>query len=148
LLFVALRPKATAKALQFLQSVKIYVELMLDSSSCLETQCPIQFVVDVLGNKWSILVLKELFDGDRRTHELLAALPGISTKTLTQRLRDMEAQGLVERRIYPEIPPRVEYSLTPKGRQIQPVLAALHEVGTQWLGQEACVCPLTAFPER
>ena len=116
---------------------------MLEANSCLEVKCPIQFVLDLLDNKWSILVLRELFGGDRRTHELLAALSGISTKTLTQRLRELEAQGLVERRVYAEIPPRVEYSLTPKGRQIQPVMAALHQVGSQWLEQESCVCPLT-----
>jgi DNA-binding HxlR family transcriptional regulator len=118
---------------------------MLKPDPCLDVQCPIQFVVDLLGNKWSILVLRELFMGDRRTHELLAALPGISTKTLTQRLRELEFQGLVERRVYAEIPPRVEYSLTPKGHQIKPVMSALHEVGTQWLEQEACICPLQQF---
>lgn len=117
---------------------------MLETNPCLEVKCPIQFVVDLLDNKWSILVLRELFGGDRRTHELLAALPGISTKTLTQRLREMEAQGLVERRVYAEVPPHVEYSLTPKGRQLQPVMAALHQVGAQWLEQD-CVCPLTRF---
>jgi DNA-binding HxlR family transcriptional regulator len=120
----------------------IFFEPMLESNACLETQCPIQFVVDLLGNKWSILVLKELFEGDRRTHELLAALSGISTKTLTQRLRELEANGLVERRIYAEIPPRVEYSLTPKGRQLQPVMAALYTVGCEWLAQDPCLCPL------
>jgi len=118
------------------------MEFMLEDSQCSEIKCPIQFVVDLLGNKWSILVLRELFSGDRRTHELLNALPGISTKTLTQRLRELEAQGIVDRRIYAEIPPRVEYSLTPKGRQIQPVMAALHQVGSQWLEQESCLCPL------
>ena len=116
---------------------------MLKPSQCIEVKCPIQFVLDLLDNKWSILVLRELFGGARRTHSLLAALPGISTKTLTQRLREMEAQGLVDRRVYAEIPPRVEYSLTPKGRQIQPVMVALHQVGSQWLGKESCVCPLT-----
>jgi DNA-binding HxlR family transcriptional regulator len=115
---------------------------MLEPNPCVEAQCPIQFILDLLGNKWSILVLRELFRGDRRTHELLAALPGISTKTLTQRLRELEAQGVIERRIYAEIPPRVEYSLTPKGHQIQPVMAALHEVGSRWLEQEPCLCPL------
>jgi DNA-binding HxlR family transcriptional regulator len=115
---------------------------MVQANQCSEIKCPIEFVVDVLGNKWSILVLRELFGGNRRTHELLAALPGISTKTLTQRLRELEAQGLVERRVYAEIPPRVEYSLTPKGHQIQPVMVALHQVGSQWLEQETCVCPL------
>ena len=116
---------------------------MSEVSQCSEIKCPIQFVLDLLDNKWSILVLRELFGGTRRTHELLAALPGISTKTLTQRLRELEAQGLVERHVYAEIPPRVEYSLTLKGRQIQPVMVALHQVGSQWLQQESCVCPLT-----
>ncbi len=117
---------------------------MLEPSPCLDVQCPIQFVLDLLGSKWSILVLRELFGGDRRTHQLLAALPGISTKTLTQRLRELEAQGLIERRIYAEIPPRVEYSLTAKGRQLQPVMAALHQVGSQWLAQDPCMCPLNS----
>lgn len=115
---------------------------MTDLNQCIGFQCPIQFVVDLLGNKWSILLLRELFGGDRRTYELQAALPGISTKTLTQRLRELESYGLIERRVYAEIPPRVEYSLTAKGRQIKPVLAALHEVGSQWLDQDPCICPL------
>nr|WP_239651746.1 helix-turn-helix domain-containing protein [Neosynechococcus sphagnicola] len=72
---------------------------------CLEFQCPIQFVVDLIGNKWAILVLRELFAGDRRTHELLEALPGISTKILTQRLRELERHGLATRRVYAEVPP-------------------------------------------
>jgi DNA-binding HxlR family transcriptional regulator len=115
---------------------------MVLENQCLDIQCPIQFVLDLLGNKWSILVLRELFSGDRRTHELLSALPGISTKTLMQRLRELQAQGLVERRIYAEIPPHVEYSITPKGCQIQPVMVALHQVGSQWLNQDQCDCPL------
>jgi DNA-binding HxlR family transcriptional regulator len=116
---------------------------MRETEPCLDIQCPIQFVVDLIGNKWAILLLRELFTGDRRTHELLEALPGISTKILTQRLRELERHGLAERRVYPEVPPHVEYSLTAKGRQIQPVMAALHQVGSQWLNQETCICPLT-----
>jgi DNA-binding HxlR family transcriptional regulator len=115
---------------------------MRETNQCLQFQCPIQFVVDLIGNKWSILILRELFMGDRRTHELLAALPGISTKILTQRLRELESQGVIERRVYAEVPPHVEYSLTSKGRQLQPVMAALHQVGSQLLNQEACVCPM------
>lgn len=115
---------------------------MLNTNDCLTFQCPIQFVVDLLGNKWSILVLKELFSGDRRTHELLSALPGISTKTLTLRLRELEEHGLVDRRVFAEVPPHVEYSLTSKGRQIQPVMVALYQLGSQWLDQEVCACPL------
>jgi DNA-binding HxlR family transcriptional regulator len=117
---------------------------MVQLKDCQEVKCPIQFVLDLLDNKWSILVLRELFNGDRRTGELLAALPGISTKTLTQRLRELETHGLVDRRIYAEIPPRVEYSLTTKGHQIKPVMIALYGVGSQWLNQDACACPLTS----
>lgn len=105
-------------------------------------RCPIQFVVDLLGNKWSILVLRELFAGDRRTSELLKALPGISTKTLMVRLRELENHGLVERRIFAEIPPRVEYVLTEKGKQLHPVMQAMHQVGSQWLDQDNCACAL------
>ena len=121
---------------------------MQEDNPCFDTsfQCPIQFVVDLLGNKWSILLLRELFDGDRRTNELLKALPGISTKTLMLRLRELEVHGLVERRVYAEIPPHVEYSLTAKGQQIQPVMAAMHQVGSQWLDQRSCVCPLEQSP--
>ncbi len=113
-----------------------------ETEQCLAFQCPIQFVVDLIGNKWTILVLRELFTGDRRTHELLEALSGISTKILTQRLRELEHHDLVERRVYAEVPPHVEYSLTAKGRQIQPVMMALHQVGSQWLEQDACICPM------
>jgi DNA-binding HxlR family transcriptional regulator len=115
---------------------------MPETDLCQEFKCPIQFTLDLIGSKWSILILRELFIADRRTHELLEALPGISTKTLMIRLRELEKYELVERRIYAEIPPHVEYSLTEKGRGIQPVMAALHQVGSQWLEQEACVCPL------
>jgi len=115
---------------------------MLEAKDCLENQCPIQFTLDLIGNKWSILILRELFIGDRRTHQFLDALPGISSKTLTIRLRELEAHGLVRRRVYPEIPPRVEYSLTEKGREIQPVMIALYQVGKSWLQEDACVCPL------
>ena len=115
---------------------------MINSSQCIETKCPIQFTVDLIGSKWSILILRELFASDRRTHEFLEALPGISTKTLMMRLRELEEYGLVERRVFAEIPPRVEYSLTQKGREIQPVMTALKQVGERWLNRDACVCPL------
>jgi DNA-binding HxlR family transcriptional regulator len=115
---------------------------MLETRDCLENKCPIQFTLDLIGNKWSILILRELFLGERRTHQFLDALPGISSKTLTIRLRELEAFGLVERQVYPEIPPRVEYSLTEKGREIQPVMKALYDVGQNWLKEDGCICPL------
>ena len=109
---------------------------------CSPPQCPIQYVLDLLGSKWSIIILRELWLGDRRTHELLSALPGISSKTLTARLRQLESHGLVDRRVYAEVPPRVEYTLTDKGKELQPVLVALYQVGQRWLDHEDCTCPL------
>ncbi|MEB3289354.1 MAG: helix-turn-helix domain-containing protein [Leptolyngbya sp.] len=97
--------------------------------------CPIHYVLTHIGNKWAILILRELFQGNRRTHQFLSALPGISTKTLTARLRELERWGLVTRTVFSEVPPRVEYSLTDKGREIQPIMVALSQVGEHWLLQ-------------
>lgn len=100
-----------------------------------QMHCPIHYVLSYIGNKWAILILRELFQGNRRTNEFLAALPGISTKTLTARLRELEHHGLVTRTVFPEVPPRVEYALTAKGREIQPIMTALSQVGQQWMVQ-------------
>jgi DNA-binding HxlR family transcriptional regulator len=106
---------------------------MPHTSNGSKLDCPVHLVLSYIGSKWAILILQELFQGDRRTNEFLSALPGISTKTLTARLRELEAYGLVKRTVFPEVPPRVEYSLTPKGREVQPIMAALHTVGQRWL---------------
>ena len=117
--------------------------MTMDSSpDCLKTQCPIEFTLSILEGKWSIPILRELFVGSRRTHQLLDALPGISSKTLRSRLRALEAHGLVLRVVFAEVPLHVEYSITEKGREIQPVLTTLYQVGQQWLGSD-CECALT-----
>lgn len=113
---------------------------MLDISQCKEGKCPIQFTLDLIGSKWAIVILRELF-ARRRTHELLE-VSGISTKTLMMRLRELEEFGLVQRRVYAEVPPQVEYSLTEKGREIQSVMTALNQVGSRWLERKSCACPL------
>ncbi len=114
----------------------------LSQNSCLEVSCPIRFLLDIMGYKWSIQILQELFQGRRRTHELLTALPGISTKTLMLRLKHLQQHAVVKRTVYPEIPPHVEYSLTEKGRELKPVLMALKQVGEKWMQQESSVDPL------
>lgn len=113
-----------------------------EETKCWEIECPIEFAWKFIGRKWSMLILRELFDGVRRPQELLEALPGISSKTLTARLRELEKYGLLERTVYSEVPPRVEYSLTQKGQELKPVLVALKQVGEQWLQDGGCVCPL------
>lgn len=104
---------------------------------CSQSGSPAQFLLELIGNKWSFLILQELLRGDRRTGQLVAALPGISTKTLTARLKELEKHGIVKRTVYAEIPPRVEYSLTEKGKELEPVICALKAVGERWL-EEAC----------
>lgn len=118
--------------------------MSLNKEPCFDQSytCPIKFVVGLLGNKWSILVLQELFKGPRRTSDFLKALPGISTKTLTVRLRELESHGLVAREVFAEIPPRVEYSLTEKGYEFRPVLMSMYDLGSHWLDQEPCDCAI------
>ena len=94
-----------------------------------ERGCPIERAVSVLDGKWTLLILRELFAGTRRFGQLRATLAGVGAKTLTDRLRFLEERGVVDRKIYPEIPPRVEYSLTERGRLVWPVIAALRDWG-------------------
>ena len=94
-----------------------------------ERGCPIERAVDVLDGKWTLLILRELFQGKQRFGELRATLSGISPKTLTERLRFLEDRGVVQRTIFPEIPPRVEYCLTARGQEAWPVIEALRDWG-------------------
>lgn len=98
--------------------------------------CPIERSVRVLDGKWTLLILRELFErGTRRFGELRAELPGVSPKTLAERLRTMEDQGIVHREVFPQIPPRVEYSLTSLGQTLRPVIESLRAWGTLWADQ-------------
>ena len=94
--------------------------------------CPVARTVNVIGGKWTLLILRDLFDGTRRFGELRASLTGISPKTLTEKLRILEQEGIIERKIYPEVPPRVEYSLTKRGQMLEPIFEAMRAWGTQW----------------
>ncbi|MCG5056597.1 MAG: helix-turn-helix transcriptional regulator [Limnoraphis sp. WC205] len=107
-----------------------------------DQNCPIEYTIELIGTKWSIGILRELLNGDRRTHELAEALPGISSKTLTLRLRTLEKHGIIRRKVYAEIPPHVEYSITEKGRELQPAIAILKQVGQRLLSQEDAFHPL------
>jgi DNA-binding HxlR family transcriptional regulator len=91
--------------------------------------CPIERAVNILDGKWTLLILRELFLGTRRFGELRFALAGVSPKTLTDRLRALERQGVLKRTVFPEIPPRVEYALTKRGRNALPVIEALRDWG-------------------
>ncbi len=92
--------------------------------------CPVETTLRLIGNKWEVLVLRDLMPGTKRFGELKQSIGGISQKVLTSKLREMEADGLVERHVFAEVPPRVEYSLTPLGRTLKPVLDAMEQWGT------------------
>lgn len=92
--------------------------------------CPIERTLNVIGKKWTILILRDLLKGTKRFNELLGSLEGISPKTLSERLKDLEDSGVIRREVYPEIPPRVEYSLTAKGRSLNKILEAMMEWGS------------------
>jgi DNA-binding HxlR family transcriptional regulator len=84
-------------------------------------ECPVATVVELIGNKWKLLIIRNLLAGTARFGELKKGLPGISQKVLTENLRALENAGLVERVVYPEVPPRVEYSLSKMGKSLQPM---------------------------
>ena len=101
----------------------------VEVGACDAERCPVARAVSVLDGKWTMLVIRDLLEGTRRFGDLRRSLAGISPKTLTDRLRELEASGLVTRTMYAEIPPRVEYDLTERGRSLAPVLAALADFG-------------------
>src|SRR5260370_25035814 len=88
--------------------------------------CPVETTLAVIGGRWKVLILQHLLEGVKRFNELHGALAGITHKTLTEQLREMEAHSIIRRKVYPQIPPKVEYSLTPLGKTLQPVLTAMH----------------------
>lgn len=94
--------------------------------------CPVEITLCLISDKWKILILRDLMDGTRRFGELKKSIGSISQKVLTTNLRSMEADGLVTRRVYAEVPPRVEYTLTEKGRSLHPVLDAMRTWGEEY----------------
>ncbi len=94
--------------------------------------CPVETTLTLIGNKWEVLILRDLMDGTKRFGELRRSVGHISQKVLTTQLRAMEAAGLVHREVFAEVPPRVEYSLTPLGHSLQPVLDSLRDWGTEY----------------
>ncbi|MBD2691720.1 winged helix-turn-helix transcriptional regulator [Anabaena catenula] len=93
--------------------------------------CEVESTIKVIGGRWKVLIIRELISGEKRFGELQRGLPGITQKMLTQQLREMEEDGIVHREIYAQIPPKVEYSLTPIGESLKPILYAMHEWASQ-----------------
>ena len=96
-----------------------------------DTRCPAETTLGVIGGKWKLLILRELLAGVSRFGESRCRLSGISEKMLAQHLRELELIGSIARKIYPQVPPKVEYSLTASGKTLKPIIDGLHEWGLQ-----------------
>ena len=96
------------------------------------TDCPVEYTASLIANKWKIIILRELLTGTKRYNELTRNVVGISAKVLTENLRELEKDGIISRKVYPEVPPKVEYSLTNKGEDLKDVIEAMKEFGIKY----------------
>ena len=94
--------------------------------------CPVETTLMLIGDKWKVLILRDLMDGTKRFGELKKSIGTVSQKVLTAQLRDMEEKGLLTRQVYAEVPPRVEYTLTDTGYSLKPVLDAMWAWGADY----------------
>lgn len=94
--------------------------------------CPVEITMGLIGEKWKVLIVRDLLTGTKRFGELKKSITGITQKVLTTNLRQMESSGLVKRKVYPEVPPRVEYSLTETGLSLKPILDSMVEWGNEY----------------
>ena len=100
----------------------------------LYTTCPVEYTASMIANKWKILILRDLITGTKRYNELTRSVVGISAKVLTENLRELESDGIIERKVYPEVPPKVEYYLTNKGNDLRPIIDLMKEYGLKYKG--------------
>ena len=99
--------------------------------------CPVEATLTMIGDKWKVLILRDLLPGTKRFGELKKSIGSVSQKVLTAQLRDMEQNGLVHREVFAEVPPRVEYSLTELGRSLKPILDAMWNWGEEFKARNA-----------
>lgn len=98
--------------------------------------CPVETTLMLIGDKWKVLILRDLLDGTKRFGELKKSIGTVSQKVLTQQLRDMEKKGLVHRKVYAEVPPHVEYTLTETGYSLKPILDAMWDWGEAYKAKQ------------
>ena len=95
--------------------------------------CSVEAALDVIGNKWKGVILFHLLDGTKRFNELRKLIPSVTQRMLTLQLRELEKHGIIVRKVYPEVPPKVEYSLTSFGMELKPLLLSLREWGSRFM---------------
>lgn len=101
-------------------------------AECQAEWCPVEVTLEVIGGMWKVILIRELLKGTRRYSELHRSVRGITHKMLAQQLRELEADGLLTRKVYPVVPPKVEYTLTELGERLAPVLDAMTQWGTDY----------------
>src|SRR5436305_8833528 len=101
-----------------------------------DTVCPIARTAEIISGKWTLLIIRDLASGVKRFNQLERSLHGISPKTLSERLRSLEEEGVILRKTFAEVPPSVEYSLTEKGRDLVEVFESIRSYGKRWLCSE------------
>jgi DNA-binding HxlR family transcriptional regulator len=112
--------------------------------SSTDSSCPVCRTAEIVCGKWTLLIIRDLAEGRSRFCELERSLRGISPRTLSLRLRALEEEAIVVRHTFPEVPPRVEYALTEKGRALVPIIEDMRAYGRRWLGgAEGCCGPLS-----
>ena len=95
-------------------------------------ECPVETTLMLISDRWKVLIIRDLLDGTKRFGEIKKSVGNVSQKVLTANLRSMEESGLLTRKVYPEVPPRVEYTLTETGYSLKPILDAMVEWGTEY----------------
>ena len=113
-----------------------YNDVMRTMKPVHDAGCSVACTADIIGSKWTAVLVHDLSEGPRRFSELERSLPGISPRTLSERLRALEQEGILVRRSYPESPPRVEYELTDKGEALLPIIDQMRNFGREWLVPE------------
>ena len=94
--------------------------------------CPVETTLSLISDKWTVVIIRDLLTGTKRFNELMRSVTGITQKVLTSHLRNMEANGLLVRKVYPEIPPKVEYTLTETGYSLKPILDSMYSWGENY----------------
>lgn len=98
-----------------------------------EEKCTLQEILHVIGGKWSMSIIYALFSGKKRYSELERIIPNINTRMLVKELKNMEANGIVKRKVFATVPPTVEYTLTPKGEKLEPIINELYKWGLEYV---------------
>ncbi|MGQ9469423.1 MAG: winged helix-turn-helix transcriptional regulator [Nitrososphaerales archaeon] len=96
-------------------------------------KCPIEETLKIIGKKWTLLILRDIFEGKNRFNQFQKSIQGISPKTLSKRLKELEKNGLVVRKVFAEVPPHVEYTLTEKGKELKGIVESIQSYGQKFL---------------